>query len=1378
MLKKCKITKKSSKTKEKNNDIKKLIFSKNELNNISLDLFKLIQLMLLNKLKGKNDKIILIKKNRINWKIKKLTIIILLKNFLFYILINPILTVKLFNKIKYLNSNQIINLKAIKGTKVKIINSKFIPNKLYINGVISNFESSTYVNINNREINDITLEWVEKKTNYDKIFQDINGVIEIDLSKFDTSGVTSMKAMFINCQKLVNIDLTNVNTASVTNMTSMFENCTSLISLNLSNFDVSKVLYTDKMFKNCNSLTSLNLSNFKTPNLKKMEEMFSGCSSLQNLDISNFNTIKISNMGSLFYLCKQLTSLNIMNFNTQKVKNMNEMFKNCESLISIDLTNMDTSIVTNMNNMFYECKSLTSLDLSHFITSKVVEMSYMFTNCTNLTFLDISHFETSKVVKMEYMFKNCESLLSIDLSNFELSNQNLESFFCHCYSLTSIKFSEKKNLLLYNISFMFKDCRSLESLDISNLNLSLITSMQSSFYGCSSLKSLDLSKLETNSLTNTQNMFSFCESLETINFTNFNTSLVTNFSYMFYGCTSLKSLDLSSFNTSFVNDMSYLFSNCYNIKELKLTSFNTSLVNNMDSMFSDCNSLTSIDLSSFNTSKVIIMSNMFKNCIGLISLDLSNFNIQKGIELNNMFYGCSDLKYINFYNFNGEESKVRDIFYKTSKNLILCVNEKFSKYIIPELSFEQCQINNCSLYLELNKRKIIYDKRKCLDQCQSDEIYKYEFDDYCYDKCPERTYSKKDNIYHCQKEIYECFDDYPFLIIKDYTCSEECNSKDFFENICTINNNITQSQSILITNIINGIENGLMDELLLNSLNEGKDLIKIEYNTSYQITSSFNQNNKVYENLTVIKLCECENILKEKYNISKNEYLIIFKTERKLKGLLIPLIEYVIFNSNTKEKLDLNYCKNNNLNITMNIPATINENFLFRYEQNNIYYNDICTTYNIITKADITMYDRKSYFNNNNLNLCPKNCTYNGYNLENKTVICHCQVQDRFLFSDINNDDLLFKFIIIKRITNFNILKCYKLLFFQNGLINNIGSYIILLVIFIYVISGIYFYKKEFILIYEKIKDILYNKIIENNESNIPKNQLKDEIKEKKTDLFSSKKNKISSTSKNLNQLNKENKLSYSNNSEFRNIINNKSIKKTEYKELDKSRSSFEYEINFIPYKEALIKDKRKYFQLYISLLKERHVLISIFNKDSNSFIIKLCLLCFSFVLNIIINELFFNDDLMHRIYIDNGIYKFKYNIHNIIYSTIIVAIIISIKQRLFFTNNIIIEMIHEKNQSKLESMILIIMKRLIIKFVCFFMFGILFLILFWYYLSCFCAVYKNTQIYLIKNSLISFSIILIYPFIICLFPGIFRIPAINGPGECLYKISQIIQFI
>ena len=46
----------------------------------------------------------------------------------------------------------------------------------------------------------------------------------------------------------------------------------------------------------------------------------------------------------------------------------------------------------------------------------------------------------------------------------------------------------------------------------------------------------------------------------------------------------------------------------------------------------------------------------------------------------------------------------------------------------------------------------------------------------------------------------------------------------------------------------------------------------------------------------------------------------------------------------------------------------------------------------------------------------------------------------------------------------------------------------------------------------------------------------------------------------------------------------------------------------------------------------------------------------------------------------------------------------------------------------------------------------------FWIYLGCFCAVYKNTQIHLLKDVTLSFSISFIFPFFICILPGIFRI--------------------
>ena len=100
------------------------------------------------------------------------------------------------------------------------------------------------------------------------------------------------------------------------------------------------------------------------------------------------------------------------------------------------------------------------------------------------------------------------------------------------------------------------------------------------------------------------------------------------------------------------------------------------------------------------------------------------------------------------------------------------------------------------------------------------------------------------------------------------------------------------------------------------------------------------------------------------------------------------------------------------------------------------------------------------------------------------------------------------------------------------------------------------------------------------------------------------------------------------------------------------------------------------------------------------------------------------------------------------------------------------------KKKHNLNARVIIALKQIKLKFICFFIFNIIFLLITWYYVSCFCAVYKNTQVYLIKNTAISYSISLIYPFIISFIPCFFRIFAFKGSGICLYKISQIIQFM
>ena len=65
------------------------------------------------------------------------------------------------------------------------------------------------------------------------------GAEDIDLSKADTSKVTSMRGMFMDCAGLKSVDLSGINTSAVTNMSSMFRRCTSLKSIDLSAFDTS-----------------------------------------------------------------------------------------------------------------------------------------------------------------------------------------------------------------------------------------------------------------------------------------------------------------------------------------------------------------------------------------------------------------------------------------------------------------------------------------------------------------------------------------------------------------------------------------------------------------------------------------------------------------------------------------------------------------------------------------------------------------------------------------------------------------------------------------------------------------------------------------------------------------------------------------------------------------------------------------------------------------------------------------------------------------------------------------------------------------------------------------------------------------------------------
>ena len=209
-------------------------------------------------------------------------------------------------------------------------------------------------------------------------------------------------------------------------------------------------------------------------------------------------------------------------------------------------------------------------------------------------------------------------------------------------------------------------------------------------------------------------------------------------------------------------------------------------------------------------------------------------------------------------------------------------------------------------------------------------------------------------------------------------------------------------------------------------------------------------------------------------------------------------------------------------------------------------------------------------------------------------------------------------------------------------------------------------------------------------------------------------------------------------------------------------------------YEDALKKDKRTFIQLYISLIKRKHLFIFSFilQSDFNSLILKIFLFFFTFTIYLIINALFYSDSTMHKIYVDQGKFDFTYQLPQMIYSLLISTILKLLLNFLGLYEEEIVEL--KKNKKNKEKIFLKIKKKIII----FFILTYILLFLFWIYLGCFCYVYKNTQIHLLKDVISSFSISLITPFFVVLLPCFMRIYALkdkNGKRSVLYKISNIL---
>lgn len=303
----------------------------------------------------------------------------------------------------------------------------------------------------------------------------------IDLSHFQTDGVSDMSSMFDKCIALQTIDLTSFNTrkAGSVNMNRMFAACSDLsriimgkdFIINDSNVLTNMISRTGQSLGHCDfycyggqwraitdgtRYTGYNDQYHKL--MSPVSQLPSGsafhtfisdvCSNsrpvLSTEDISRI-VFHVQTLPELSGLRIQNTDIwagmsdGTLHFYTTADKfvmpvDASEYFYNNLSNLEeiIGLENLDVSQTINFGQMFYGCEKLHHLDLSSwevyagFGRSESSDTNFygMFWGCTSLETLDISSFTTDKqaMICMNSMFADCTNLSSIKLNpGFHLS---------------------------------------------------------------------------------------------------------------------------------------------------------------------------------------------------------------------------------------------------------------------------------------------------------------------------------------------------------------------------------------------------------------------------------------------------------------------------------------------------------------------------------------------------------------------------------------------------------------------------------------------------------------------------------------------------------------------------------------------------------------------------------------------------------------------------------------------------------------------------------------------------------------------------------------------------------------------------------------------
>ena len=711
-------------------------------------------------------------------------------------------------------------------------------------------------------------------------------------------------------------------------------------------------------------------------------------------------------------------------------------------------------------------------------------------------------------------------------------------------------------------------------------------------------------------------------------------------------------------------------------------------------------------------------------------------------NFNNSYYHHVNNTYISFPN-NLNLSNCSEFYNEKYEFLYLNITSCKENYTL-ENDLNLCRLNcnnNFYIIMEENNNNIT-----CVNNCSKLYNLNYTFGNRCVKNC-ENYYIL--NNKHCYAECPE-----GSTPIKD-RCINNLLLNGNEHNISFLHENLIQLE--------NNIDDFVIDIFYSNLSFHSNDYYLQVFNTT---------NIPYHDEISEIIFDDCVASLKKYYNIPDEENLIIAKFDLFRPKKLHNQVEYHIFTKNGI-RLQLKVCENDYIIIKYPIlyPDKISFNLgkeIYELKGNDIYnnndsfFNDICNPYSS-NGTDVILADRrKEIFQD--VSFCEENCKYLKVNYTTQKIECKCNVKEYFNNEEkeLNKDSINFGEIFS---LNIEVMKCFKYSFQWKILSKNLGFWIMTTFLILQIIL-------IFLFLFEK--NILKNNIIHNIFLTSPP------IRFNSIDLDND-----SNNDSNPNNLSSDKRLKKKiiiyNKNEFKKIKKIVTFKKSFFlnKKFLNSNKSMNYyfiiEKNYdfnLPFLEE-IENEKNFFKIFFTIFKNTFPIFrSIFLISKYELIcLNISVYIFSLSINFTLNGLFFTNNVISDRH--KGSISFISTILRSIYSTLIGILIMVIPKNLIFYFPLMETIIREvKNQIKLSIYLKKILKILIIKISFYFIFMFIFNIIFIYYITCFCAIYKYSQLEWFLGGLRSFLITFLISFVTSLIITILRFISLILHNIYIYDIS------